>query len=256
VVGVVGSGLLIGILVSRTISGLIADAADWRTVFLTPAIATAVLAAVLQRRIPTEPPRARVAYRTLISAVFIVAVRERTVRWTVALGAVAFSAFTMFWTALTLLLSGPPFGYSSAVIGLFGLAGLAGAVTARRAGTLHDRGQSFPATGLACLLLLLAFTVAALGGRSVALVLVAVVVLDVAVMGLNILNKIRLFDVSPEARSRVNTAFVTCNFIGGALGSAAATLLWSAGGWTAVSVAGISLSVIALLLWWLGMRRF
>ena len=254
VVGVVVSGLLAGILVSRTISGLVADAAGWRTIFVAAAIAVLVLAVLLYGAVPSLPPKARMGYRTLIGSVFIVVARERTVRWTLALGATVFAAFTMFWTALTFLLSAPPFGYSPAVIGSFGLAGLAGVVAAARAGKLHDRGWSVPATGTACLILLLAFVVAALGGRSVALVLVAVVLLDIAVHGLSILNQARVFAVSHEARSRLNTAFVTGNFLGGAVGSAAATLLWSAGGWTAVSATGIALSAVALLLWTLGRR--
>jgi predicted MFS family arabinose efflux permease len=244
VVGVVVSGLLAGILVSRTISGI----------FVAAAIAVLVLAVLLYGAVPSLPPKARMGYRTLIGSVFIVVARERTVRWTLALGATVFAAFTMFWTALTFLLSAPPFGYSPAVIGSFGLAGLAGVVAAARAGKLHDRGWSVPATGTACLILLLAFVVAALGGRSVALVLVAVVLLDIAVHGLSILNQARVFAVSHEARSRLNTAFVTGNFLGGAVGSAAATLLWSAGGWTAVSATGIALSAVALLLWTLGRR--
>jgi len=255
VVGVVVSGLLAGILVSRTISGLVADAAGWRTIFVAAAIAVLVLAVLLYGAVPSLPPKARMGYRTLIGSVFIVVARERTVRWTLALGATVFASFTMFWTALTFLLSAPPFGYSPAVIGSFGLAGLAGVVAAARAGKLHDRGWSVPATGTACLILLLAFVVAALGGRSVALVLVAVVLLDIAVHGLSILNQARVFAVSHEARSRLNTAFVTGNFLGGAVGSAAATLLWSAGGWTAVSATGIALSAVALLLWTLGRRR-
>jgi predicted MFS family arabinose efflux permease len=254
VVGKVVSGLLIGILASRTISGLVADAAGWRTIFIAAAIAALVLAVLLYRAIPSLPPKARMGYRALIGSVFIVVARERTVRWTLALGATVFATFTMFWTALTFLLSAPPFGYSPATIGLFGLAGLAGVVTAARAGKLHDRGWSVPATGAAGLILLLAFVVAALGGRSVALVLIAVVLLDIAVHGLSILNQARVFAVSDEARSRLNTAFVTGNFLGGAMGSAAATLLWSAGGWTAVSAAGIALSAVALLLWELGRR--
>ena len=249
VVGTVVSGLLTGILASRTISGLVADAAGWRTIFIVAAIAALALAILLYRAIPSLPPKARMGYLTLIGSVFVVAARERRVLWTLALGATVFATFTMFWTALTFLLSAPPFGYSAAIIGLFGLAGLAGVVTAARAGKLHDRGWSVPATGTACLMLLLAFVVAALGGRSVALVLIAVVILDIAVHGLSILNQARVFAVSHEARSRLNTAFVTGNFLGGAVGSAAATLLWSAGGWTAVSAAGIALSAVALLLW-------
>jgi predicted MFS family arabinose efflux permease len=254
VVGTVVSGLLTGILASRTVSGLVAGAAGWRTIFLAAAVATVALAVLLHRAIPSLPAKTRLSYRALIGSVFTVVARERTVRWTLALGATVFSTFTMFWTALTFLLSAPPFGYSPAVIGLFGLAGLAGVAAAARAGRLHDRGWAVPATGLACLLLLLAFVVAAFAGRSVALVLVAVVVLDVATHGASVLNQARVFAVSHEARSRLNTAFVTGNFLGGAMGSAAAALLWTAGGWKAVSTAGIGLSGLALLLWSLGRR--
>ena len=254
VVGTVMSGVLIGILVSRTVSGVVADAAGWRTVAVASAVAALVLAGLLYRAVPTLPAKARLGYPALIGSVFTVVARERTVRWTLALGAAGFGSFTMFWTALTFLLSGPPFGYSPGVVGLFGLAGLAGALIARRAGKLHDRGWSVPATGAACALLLLSFGIAALAGRSVVLVVVAIVVLDVAVQGLNILNQARVFAVSTEARSRLNTAFVTTNFLGGAVGSAAAAVLWSAGGWTAVSLAGVGLGALTVVLWALGRR--
>jgi predicted MFS family arabinose efflux permease len=176
------------------------------------------------------------------------------VRWTLVLGATAFAAFTMFWTALTFLLSAPPFGYSVTEIGLFGLAGVAGALAARRAGRLHDRGLSLPASGIAWALVLAAFVLAAFAGHSVLLVVVVIVVLDVAVQGVNLLNQSRMFAVSDEARSRLNTAFVTSNFLGGAIGSAAASVLWSTGGWTAVTVAGMVLSGFGLVVWALGRR--
>jgi predicted MFS family arabinose efflux permease len=184
----------------------------------------------------------------------VVVARERVVRWTLVIGAIGFAVFTMFWTALTFLLSAPPFDYPVSVIGLFGLAGLAGAIAAQRSGRLHDRGWSVPATGAAWAVVLVTFVVAAFAGRSVVFVLVVVVVLDVALQALGILNQLRVFAVSHEARSRLNTAYVTSNFIGGALGSAAAALLWSAGGWTAVTVAGIVLSVVVLALWAVGRR--
>src|SRR5580698_6131558 len=173
---------------------------------------------------------------------------------TIVLGATGFGLFTMFWTSLTFLLSAPPFSYPVSVIGLFGLAGLAGAIAAQRAGRLHDRGWSLPATGAGWALALAAFIVATFAGRSVAGVLVAVVLLDIAVQGVNILNQTRLFALSRQARSRLNTAFVTGNFIGGAIGSAAAALLWSHGGWTAVTITGAALSCFALAVWAAGRR--
>jgi uncharacterized membrane protein YhaH (DUF805 family) len=112
--------------------------------------------------------------------------RERTARWTMALSAIAFGLFTMFWTALTFLLSGPAFNYSTTVIGLFGLAGLAGAVAAQRAGRLHDRGLSLPATGAAWALVLVSFIIAGVAGHSAVLLVVVIVALDIAIQAINI----------------------------------------------------------------------
>lgn len=254
VVGTVASGILTGILVSRTISGLVAGAAGWRTIYVVAAAAAVLFAALLHRAIPSLPPKARMPYPALIASVGGAVRRERTVRWTLALGATAFAAFTMFWTSLTFLLSAPPFSYSVTEIGLFGLAGVTGALAAQRAGRLHDRGLSLPATGIAWILALAAFVLAAFAGHSVALVLVVIVLLDVAVQGINLLNQSRMFAVSNEARSRLNTVFVTSNFLGGAVGSAAASVLWATGGWTAVTIAGMVLSGFALVLWALGRR--
>jgi predicted MFS family arabinose efflux permease len=254
VVGTVVSGLLTGILVSRTISGLVAGAAGWRAIFVAAAVVDIALAILLYRAIPPLPPKTRLRYPALIASVGTVIRRERTVRWTMVLGATAFGVFTLFWTALTFLLSGPPFSYPVSVIGLFGLAGLAGAVTAQRAGRFHDRGWSLPVTGGAYTLAIVAFVVAGLAGRTVAGVLVAVVLLDIAVQAANILNQARILAISQEERSRLNTTFVFGNFVGGAIGSAVASVLWSVGGWTAVTIAGAALSVFGLAVWALGRR--
>jgi predicted MFS family arabinose efflux permease len=254
VVGTVVSGLLIGILTSRTISGLIAGAAGWRTIYLVAAVAAVAFAFLLRRAIPPLAPKAHLPYPQLLLSVWQVIRSERTVRWTLVLGATAFGVFTMFWTALTFLLSAAPFSYPVSVIGLFGLAGLAGALAAQRAGLLHDRGWSLPATGWGWAVIVVSFGISALAGHSVVLILVAIVLLDIAVQGVNILNQTRLFAVAPQARSRLNTAFVTCNFIGGAIGSAAASALWSAGGWSAVCLTGAALAAIALLVWAVGRR--
>jgi predicted MFS family arabinose efflux permease len=254
VVGTVMSGMLTGILLSRTISGLVAGAAGWRSIFAAAAVGSLALSVCLYRSIPALPPKSRMGYRALIGSVAQVVATKRTVRWTIALTALRFAAFSLFWTALTFLLSAPPFRYPPSIIGLFGLAGFAGAVAAQRTGRLHDRGWSVPATGAACLLMLLSYILATAGGRSAAIVLVAVVVLDIAVQALSILNQARAFAVSHEHRSRVNTAVVTGNFVGGVSGSAMAPVLWSAGGWTAVTTTCAILSGTALLVWALGRR--
>lgn len=254
VVGTVVSGILIGILVSRTLAGLVADVAGWRAIYLLAALAAVVFAAVLHRTIPALPPKTRLRYPALIASVAGVVRRERLVRWTLVLGATGFAAFTMFWTALTFLLSAAPFSYPVSVIGLVGLVGLAGALAAQRAGRLHDRGWSLPATGAGWVLALVSFAVAGFGRGSILAVLVAVLLLDVALQAVGILNQTRLFSVSAAERSRLNTAYVTGNFLGGALGSAAASVLWSHGGWVAVTAAGAALCLFALGVWVAGRR--
>jgi predicted MFS family arabinose efflux permease len=254
ILGTVVAGILTGILASRTISGLVATLGGWRAVYAAAAAVVVVLAVLLWRALPPLERKARVAYPKLIASVGAVVVKERAVRWTLALSTTGFAAFTLFWTSLTFLLAGPPFHYPVSAIGLFGLVGIAGAVTAQRAGRLHDQGLSLPATGVAWALVLASFVLAAFAGASMWLVVAVVFILDVAIQGQNVLNQTRLLSLSHEARSRLNTAYVTSNFIGGAIGSGVAALLWAAGGWTAVAEAGIVMSCWGLGVWALGRR--
>lgn len=254
VVAGVASGTLVGILACRTISGFVAGAAGWRTIFGVASAVAVTLAVVLHRAIPPLPPRARMAYPALIASVGAVVLRERAARWTIAMATIGFAVFSMLWTSLTFLLSNLPFSYPVETIGLFGLVGIAGAITVQHAGRLHDRGWSIPATGVAWSLAVVCFAGAAFAGRSVVLVIIAMVLLDIALQAQFLLNRVRLFAVSDDARSRLNTAMGTGNFIGGAIGSASATVLWSAGGWTAVTTAGAALSFVALTVWAFGRR--
>jgi predicted MFS family arabinose efflux permease len=249
VVGTVVSGVLTGILASRTISGLIADAFGWRAVFATAAVVTAVIAVLLARSLPTLAARQAVPYGKLLRSVFSAVREHRSVQVTLVLGSTSFAVFSMFWTALTFLLSAPPFSYSVTRIGLVGLVGLAGALAAQRAGRLHDGGWSVPATGAGLALTLVSLAIGAAGSKSIAVVLCAVLLVDVAIQGVLLLNQARLFSIDPAARSRLNTAFVACNFIGGAIGSTLAGVLWEAGGWQAVMGGGAAIITFALLVW-------
>lgn len=249
VVGTVVSGLLTGILASRTISGVLADALGWRAIYVAASIVTFALALILARSLPSAPRRAPVPYPQLLGSVFVAVRQSRTVQVTLILGATAFSVFTLFWTGLTFLLSAAPFSYSVTRIGLVGLVGLAGALAAQRAGKLHDKGWSAPATGAALVLALASLGLAGFGARSIIVILVSVVLIDIAIQGVNVLNQTRLFAVNPEARSRLNTAFVACNFIGGAIGSALAGLFWQHGGWLAIVVGGAVLIGFGLAVW-------
>jgi predicted MFS family arabinose efflux permease len=255
VIGTVASGLLIGILASRTISGLVADAFGWRTIFFAAAVVMLVLAAVLWREIPAVPPRGRMRYGKLLASVFHVVREHPSVGVTLMISALVFCVFTLFWTALTFLLSAPPFGYSVARIGLMGLFGLAGALAAQGAGRLHDRGWSVPAMGTALIASLAILAVGLLGATSIAVLLGVIVVFNIAIQLVNVLNQTRVLSVAPDARSRLNTAFVTCNFVGGGIGSTLAGWLWQHGGWFAVTLAELILTGLAILLWLIHRNR-
>lgn len=255
VVGAVASGSLIGILLSRTISGFVADLLGWRAIYVIAAVAALVLAAVLRAAIPPLEPREPVPYPRLLGSVFTTVAKHRAVLPTLAIGAASFSVFSMFWTSLTYLLTAPPFSFSVSQIGLFGLAGLAGAVAARRAGALHDRGWSVPASGIALTLLGLSLAGAWIGSNFVAALIVVVIALDIAAQSILVLGQTRLFALTGSAHSRLNTAFVVSNFLGGALGSAIAGPLWSTGGWTAIMTASLVITGAGLITWALGRRR-
>lgn len=249
VLGTVSSGMITGVLMSRTISGLLADAFGWRAIYVAAAIITGVMAILLARAIPHLPARAPVSYGRLLASVFGAVREHRTVQVIVMIGAATFAVFTMFWSGLTFLLSSPPFSYSGSQIGLVGLAGLAGAVAGQPIGRLHDRGWSMPAIGLALTLALLSLIVASLGSTSMVILLVATVLLQVAIQSVTVLSQIRLFAVDVNARSRLNTAFVTSTFIGGAIGSALAGVLWQSGGWLALTAGAAVIIGLALVLW-------
>jgi predicted MFS family arabinose efflux permease len=254
VIGTITSGFLAGTVVSRTVSGLVTDAAGWRAIFAVAAVVVLVLAVLMHRSIPRLPARAAVRYPALLASVATVVRRHRVVRWTLVLSAIQFGVFIMFWTALTFLLSSPPFDYGVTVIGLFGLLGVVGVVAAPRAGRLHDRGWSVPATGVGYAVALVSLGLAAVAERSVLVLVVAVVLLHAAIFPLNVLVATRLLAVVPEARSRVNTAMITVNFVAGAIGSAVVGPVWSAGGWRAVTVAEIALCTLGLVVWAVGRR--
>ncbi len=256
VVGAVMSGLLLGILLARTVSGLLAAWAGWRSVYLAAAGAVLLLGAVLARFLPADPrpppaPGERpLNYRELMSSLLQLVREDQGLRRRSALGALGFAAFSLFWTSLAFLLSGPPYRYGEGVIGLFGLAGAAGALAAGFAGRLADRGQVRAATLGFVLLVVLSFPLLGLGARSLTALLLGVVLLDLGVQGLHISNQSVIYSRRPEARSRVTTIYLTSYFMGGALGSLGSALLFAGLGWAGVCWAGAACGVGALGLAW------
>jgi predicted MFS family arabinose efflux permease len=249
VVGTVMSGLIIGILLARTVSGLIASAGSWRPVYVMAAAVMLVLAVVLRRALPEVRPTERMSYRALLRSVLDLVREEPVLRQRMGLGAAALGCFSILWTPVAFLLSGPPYRYGTAVIGLFGIAGLAGAAIAPVAGRLADRGHGRHATLGAILALLGSWGLIGLGAHSLAALIAGIVVLDLGSQALHISNQSAIYALRPRARSRLNTAYMVAYFVGGAVMSAAASLLYSTAGWGGVCVLGAATAAAALCLW-------
>lgn len=249
VVGQVMSGLLMGILLARTVSGLGAAVFGWRAVFAIAAGLMLVLSAALWRALPDVPRAGGPPYPKLLASVASLIGEEPVLRRRMAYGALGFAGFSVLWTSLALLLSRPPYSYGEAVIGLFGLAGLAGTVAAQAAGRVADRGDPRTATGLFVADIALGWGLCALGKTQVVLLVLGTIVLDLGIQGQHILNQTIIYALRPEARSRVTTAYMTGNFLCGALASAGADLAWRGGGWLAVCALGGGLAILGVLVW-------
>ena len=167
--------------------------------------------------------------------------------------------FSILWTAIAFLLAREPYGYADGTIGLFGLAGLAGALMAPVAGHLSDAGHGRRAVTGALLVLVVSWVPLDLGGTSLVALLVGIVALDFAVQALQITNQGAIYALRPDARSRITTAFMVSVFLGGIGGSVSASLVWGAGGWDAVCILGAGVALFALSAWtwwsWTATRR-
>jgi predicted MFS family arabinose efflux permease len=162
--------------------------------------------------------------------------------------------FTMFWTGVTFLLSSPPFDYSVSLIGAVSLVGVFGALAAQRVGTLYDRGLFVPALGAGLVVTVAGLVISGFGASSVVVLLAGAVVFGVGLQTVLILAQTRMLSLDPSARSRLNTAFVGGNFIGGAIGSALAGLFWQRGGWVPVTAAAALVVGVALVTWLVSRR--
>jgi predicted MFS family arabinose efflux permease len=249
VVGAVMSGLLLGILLARTFSGILAGALGWRVPFLAAAGLMLVLSAILRRALPRVPPTAQLRYGEVLRSVLRLIATEPVLRQRMVLGALTFGCFSTLWTSLSFLLSAAPFHDGNTVIGLFGLAGVAGAGAATVVGRLADRGNGALATTLTSVLMLLSFGLLYLFRHSTIGLIVAIIVLDLGVQGVHISNQHAIYELSAEARSRLTTAYMVAYFTGGAVLSGLTSAIYSSTGWAGVCVIGGATALVSLLVW-------
>ncbi|GKS83583.1 MFS transporter [Acidovorax sp. SUPP1855] len=237
-VGLVMSGLLTGILAARSVAGLLSGLGGWNLVYRVGGVALLVVAAALWFALPTlrnpHPP----SYGQVLRSLGTLARRHPRLRSRALLGGLSFASVSVLFSTMALMLAGPAHRMGDAHIGLVGLAGVAGALMANVAGRLADQGREQLTTRVSVLLVLASWAALWLGGTSIAWFLVGMLAIDLALQGVHISNQNVIYQLAPEARSRLNAVYMTTYFTGAALGSALGSAAWQRGGWSAACLAG------------------
>ncbi len=255
VVGVVTSGIVLGILLARTVSGMLADLSGWRTVYLVSAGLTIIIAALLHKVLPPQENREeRISYPRLIGSLATLFAEEPVLRIRAVIAMLIFANITTLLTPLVLPLSAPPFSLSHTAIGLFGLAGAAGALGAARAGRWVDRGLGQRTTGVALALMLFAWLPISLLPQSIFWLIVGVLVIDFGLQAVHVTNQGMIYRVKPEAQSRLTAAYMIFYSIGSAIGSSSSTMVYAHAGWNGVCLLGAGIGALTLAFWAVTLR--
>jgi predicted MFS family arabinose efflux permease len=246
-IGVVMSGLLIGILASRTLSGFVGKHFGWNTMFFVAAGLMLIMGLLIYLFLPKVEPDYKGNYKDLMRSLIHLFMTEPKLRFAALRGALCFACFMAFWTTLTFLLK-ENFGLGSDAAGSFGLVGAFGAIAAGLMGRLSDKMDAFKLSFFTLLLILVSFVIFFFSGHSIIGLVIGVIVLDMGVQATHISNQSIVLSLNAEARNRLNTIYMVSYFIGGSLGTLLVSSLWDSYHWTGVCVTGIALSAAALII--------
>ena len=255
VIGAIMSGLLIGILLSRTLSGFIGDWLGWRGMFFVAAGISFLLLIIIRLTFPVSRPSFTGTYASLMRTLLTLIKEQPILREAAAINALGFATFGMFWTTMVLHLHGAPFHFSTHVIGLFGLAAAAGALAAPLVGGAADKRNPRFAIGIGLTLLLLSFILLYIWADFTLGMIAGIVLLDLAMQAIHVSNQSRVYALIPSARNRLNTVYMTVSFIGTSLGSAIGLYAWKQAAWTGVCITGVLLTTAAFTIYGLTFRK-
>lgn len=249
IVGTLMSGMLLGILLGRAFAGAISTIADWHYVYWIATGIMVIVTLLLWSSLPTYRNTININYFQLLWSISSLYKQEPILRIRSLLAVISFALFSLLWTPLAFLLSNDPYHYSDFIIGLFGIAGAAGALGSPIVGRLSDKGKGWLATIIGLCLLLLSWLPLSFAQYSIIALILGVVILDFSVQVTHVSNMSAIYQIRPEARSRMNTGYMVCYFIGGMLGSVGSTYLFSHYGWIAIVVSGTILGLMGIICW-------
>ncbi|WP_294952085.1 MFS transporter [uncultured Gilliamella sp.] len=250
IVGTLMSGMLLGILLGRTFAGAISTIADWHYVYWIATGIMLIVSFLLWLSLPRYCNHISINYLQLLLSIGALYRQEPVLKIRSLLAITSFALFSLLWTPLAFLLTDAPYHYSDFIIGLFGLAGAAGALGSPIVGKLSDKGKGKTATTIGLALLLASWLPLSLAQYSIIALILGVILLDFAVQVTHVSNMSAIYQIRPEARSRINTGYMVSYFTGGMLGSVGSTYLFSHYGWIAIVIAGTILGILGLIIWY------
>jgi predicted MFS family arabinose efflux permease len=250
-IGTVMTGLLLGVLLARTFAGWVSNLAGWRAVYLVAALINLAFVPLIYRVMPRTAPRETLTYGNAMRSLWTLFRDEPLLRESGLIGGLVFAAFSCFWTTLTFFLA-KYYGLGPGVAGSFGIVGAAGATIAPFAGRLADKHGPRYVLTLAGGLLTVSYLFLGSSVRlhiptafHLGMLVLGVLTLDVGAQMMQVGNQTRIFGLGESVRSRLNTLYMTMFFVGGAVGSALASLVWARWEWNGVCVLEIGLMAAA-----------
>jgi len=247
VIGTLMTGLTVGILLSRTLSGFVGEQFGWRAVFVMSAILAVLFAVLLQLFLPTNKPANSMPYHKLIGSMFTLVKQHATLRQSTLTGALWFASFNALWATLALHVNSAPFGYDAQQAGMFGIIALAGVSGAKLSGVWVNKVGSRNMITIALGLIATGFIVSGLYGDSLAGLIAGIILIDFGVFSAQVSNQVRVFSIDPGAQSRINGIYMLGYYLGGAAGSVAGVKAFAVFGWAGVSVLSLILISASLL---------
>lgn len=255
VVGTLLSGLLLGILLARTVSGFVGAAFGWRAMFALASGILIFLTVILSFKLPKSEPTFKGSYGSLLKSVYDIFSTQKTLREASFFGAMLFGSFSAFWATLIYLMQTPSFGLGARAVGLFGLLGAGAALATPWIGGLTDKKDPRHATGLMMIVTILSFVIFIIAEHSLIGLAIGVLIMDIGVQSGHLCNQGRIFSLLPDSRSRIQTAYMFCYFTGGALGSFIGTWSWSHYQWKGVCLTAITMLSLGLAKFFMSMPK-
>ncbi|MFR9166732.1 MAG: MFS transporter [Dysgonomonas sp.] len=247
-VGIVMSGLLVGILGSRVFSGIVGDHYGWKTVYYIAAAAMVVLWILIILFLPDVKPTFFGTYKGLMKSMITLIKKRPDLRIAAVRGALSLASFQAFWTTLTFHLEREPFNAGSDIAGMLGIVGIGGAIAASLVGRVADRVNKNHLITAATLLMVFAWLFFGLWGFTYAGLIIGIFILDIGLQSIHITNQSIIFSRDENATNRLNTVYMTCYFVGGSLGAYVGGKAWAMYGWNGVVLTGGTLVVVLLAL--------